>query len=246
MFSVFKKNVIKVVQTDQGQHGQHWFTLYNSPLDTDKLWQRVVETAANGKQIIKDKIGIATGDSMRVELETVNNSVITTFPYFKGNYYQPFKTALISEWSHVDNIEAIITVEHAEGPQLKFFATDYAFHKKSYQENENISLNLVGMGYSIKDFEKLKFSDTSEIKIQIEDDFCGFFPDEDPDTIFFVGHVQQFEICNLSEVEGYKLVVDIAPKLFIEIFIAKINLSTELVLGKHISGYAWLQGTLEK
>ena len=84
------------------------------------------------------------------------------------------------------------------------------------------------------------------VPLQLDDNFCGFFPEEEKDEISFIGPIKTIQEYSVEEINGKMLTVAITPDFDLDIFIAQTHIKSELSVGQSVSGLAWLQGTIEK
>ena len=209
-----------------------------------------IATDANTKNLLIDNYGI------RKVIH--DNGIVSMFPFFKGKLYNKFKIDSITEWAHVDGVEAIVNCVYENGCALGFFAIDYATSSDLYKKGKDVEheINLVGLAYFLKDTEDKFFENMTKISEQVSEltgnqiglsqNFNCVFPGNAADEISFVGRIHDFKEYKLSDAEGYILSVSISGDLMIEMFVAKVNLETTLEVGKYIQGYVWLQGNLKK
>lgn len=234
---------IKVTQTDTGSHGIHWQVIFDKETDTKQLMDRLVKAIETGKKLaVNDILEVITDPLIRGIIH--NNSVITGFPYLKGLKYEQFELASIAEWSHAENLEAIINVSHISDRDISFFATDYAIHEKIYKTQKTLSINVVGLIYNLYEFSVQEWNQGTD-KISFHEDFCAYFP-KSKDEIEFIGRIQHTQKHSLGEISGHLITVGIAPEFSMEFFIAGANLAISIENNKHVRGIAWIQGTLEK
>lgn len=234
---------IKVTQTDTGSHGIHWSTIFDPHVDANYLMSRLVKTIETGQKIVvAPKITVMTGPVLRGIVH--NDEVVTGFPYIKGYSYQHFKTSSITEWSHADNLEAVIEVSHASGCALSFFATDYAVNKQVYKTQKNLTLNVIGLVYELGYFNAQEWNRQSK-SLTFSQDFCGYFPKSE-DEIQFIGRIRDIKDHALGDINGHSITIGITPDFAVEFFIAHKNLSINLEKNTSVHGIAWMQGTLEK
>jgi hypothetical protein len=235
---------IKVTQTDTGSHGINWHAIFDQTEDAQQLMGRLVQAIEVGKKLtVSDSITVMTDSVIRGIIH--NEAVITGFPYLKGFIYEQFKPTSIAEWSHADNLEAVVEVSHLSGCSLGFFATDYAINKSIYKTQKDLSINVVGLIYDLSEFNAHEWNQRADKQLTFSQDFCGYFPISE-DEIQFIGRIQNTQEHSLGEIGGYLITVGITPGINVEFFIAKKNLFIELVKGKAVHGIAWMQGTLEK
>lgn len=231
---------IKVTQTDTGSHGIHWNALFNE--DVNKM-ERFVKAIETGKKLtVNDSLAVITDPLMRGV--TYNDIVITGFPYLKGFSYEQFQINSIAEWSHAENLEAVIKVTHVSSRDISFFATDYAIHKNIYRTQKTLSINVVGLVYSLSEFNVQEWNQGLD-KIKFSPDFCGYFPISE-DEIEFTGRIEHMQEYSLGEIDGYLITVGITIGFSMECFVIRANLSTEPEINKSVCGTAWILGTLEK
>lgn len=252
---------IKVTQTDIGSHGNHWGLIFDKETDMARLKDRLAEAFTTGKQYpVNNSLCVITDPLIRGIF--YKDSILTAFPYFKGSNYGQFEMESIVEWSHTDNLEAIIKVLHASGCGISFFVTDYAMNKNIYKTRKKLSINIVGVLDSLSEFDVKKFNqevNKAERKVEFEENFCCFYPIglsfavsgkssdmASEDIIEFIGRIQHVQDHSLGEIAGYLITVGLTPDFSMEFFIARTNLSIELEKNKHVTGIAWVQGTLEK
>ncbi len=256
MFSFFKKNEIPknqvpIAHTDEGSHGRHWYTMFGRA-DTAVLMQKINDAMQAGEpKTINKNTFFVDGSSIRTVVQ--NGVGITGFPYWKGPRYENIETKLITEWAHVDHLEAIVTAGHSSGCRLDFFAIDYAFHKEQYRNQKNISANIVGLIYVLEDFDAVAVNEEraaqnpqAESSLKFSGDFCGYFPGDVPDEISFIGNIKAIQEHALGEVAGFIITITLTPDFSIDAFIAKTNLKIDLALNKQVTGLLWMIGTLEK
>lgn len=234
---------VKVTQTDTGSHGIHWQVIFDKEADTKQLMDRFVKAIETGKKLaVNNTLEVITDPLMRGVIH--NNSVITGFPYLKGLKYEQFELDSITEWSHAENLEAVVKVSHASGCGIYFFATDYAIHKNIYKTQKELSINVVGLIYDLYEFSVQEWNQGVD-KISFDEDFCAYFPKSE-DEIEFIGRIQHMQEYSLGEVAGHLITVGITPDFSMEFFIAGTNLAISIENNKHVRGIAWIQGTLEK
>lgn len=251
MLSFFKKNQVPIAHTDEGSHGRHWYTMFGKA-DTTVLMQKINDAMQSGEQKTIDKNTFFV-DGANIRTVVQNGIGITGFPYWKGSRYENVETALITEWSHADNLEAIVQAGHSTGCRLDFFAIDYAFHKEQYTNQKNISVNVVGLIYVLEDFdaaainqERAAQNPRTESSLKFSGDFSGYFPGDFPDEISFIGNIKAIQEHALGNVEGFIITITLTSDFSIDAFIAKTNLKIDLILNKQVTGLLWLIGTLEK
>jgi hypothetical protein len=204
---------------------------------------RFVKALETGQKLtLNDSLDVITDPLIRGIIH--NNSVITGFPYLKGFKYEQFELDSIAEWSHADNLEAVIMVSHISGRDIYFFATDYAIHKNIYKAQKTLSINVVGLIYHLYEFSVQEWNQGTD-KISFSEDFCAYFPISE-DEIEFIGRIQHAQKHSLGEITGYLITVGITPEFSMEFFVADTNLGISIENNKHVRGTAWIQGTLEK
>lgn len=84
------------------------------------------------------------------------------------------------------------------------------------------------------------------LPLRFSEDFCGYFPSDEPDEISFIGNIKAIQEHKLGEVGGFIVTISLTPDFNIDTFIAKTNLKIDLTLNKHVTGLLWLIGTLEE
>lgn len=188
-------------------------------------------------------------NSSTIRAVQYKGTIISGFPRIKGTRYTQLETKIVTEWKHSNRLEAIITaVQPSMGNRLDFFATDYALNSATYKEQKDISANLIGLAYLLESFDGSKF----DARHSFSEEFCGYFPFEAPDEISVIGIVQDVREYNFGDIAGYITTLCIAlnsedqPGMILDVFVAKSNLHTELVIGKQVAGPVWLVGTLEQ
>lgn len=234
-------NGIKVTQTNKGSHETHWYSVFDTNTQQQVLIDRITNGIETGKKItIHNSLDIITDPIMRNIVR--GNYVITGFPYLRGLRYDQYEVKIITEWSHVDNREAVIKARHTSGCGIDFFATDYAINKDIYKTGKELAITIVGLVYVMSEFK----ADGPPVDgFTLAEDFCGYFP-RSADEIQFIGRIQHVAEHSLGEIAGYLFIVGITPDFAMEFFIARHRLSFELTHNKHVSGVAWIQGTIEK
>jgi hypothetical protein len=189
------------------------------------------------------------GNSDRVKIRTVsmNDNVISGFPYLKTNSSLPFHTKRIIEWTHIKNMEAEIVGGGRDTFGLAFFATDYATNKHKYKTEQFLNIKISAFAFVL---EKYNPTDPNS------QNMVGYFPTKQIPvrTCFdFIGKINSFKECVLSNDNGgfivnIKLIDnDDDPNFFnIDIFINKENLRIDkLTNGLAVTGVLWFQGEIE-
>jgi len=170
--------------------------------------------------------------------------MLTAFPHWKGSKYEKFTVSKIIQWSHSENLEAIVQVEHQSGCGVSFFATDYVFNKVKYQKEKNLQINIVGLVYKLEEFDAQE-ANKSVQEISFSEDFCGYVPTEFPDEVNFIGKIRTVHEHFLGTIPGFILTISFTPDFTIDVFIAKTNCEIDIKAENHVAGWAWLIGTLE-
>ena len=235
----FVRDENMITHTDNGSHGPHWHTLFGGKIDKESRIINVFETDKG--IVINNSLSIITNNWMRGVI--VNNTAVTGFPYLKGSQYEEYRLASILEWSHSENLEAIIKVSHTSGCGLSFFATDYALNSNQYKHQKNLSINIIGLIYEMNTFDMEELNESTG-NLRFSEDYCGYVP-YDEDEINFIGRIQNIRKHSLGDIHGHLIAIHITPDFSMDFFIADTNLSIKLENNALVNGIAWIQGTLE-
>jgi len=239
---ILPKDSIKITQTDIGGHGNHWHLLFGD-IDTS-LVEKKFDDAVEAAEQTKFGNNITFFNNGLIRAIAYKNEIFTGFPYLKGSKYENFQVDAIEEWSQVNNLEAIVFVGHDIGFGLAFFATDYAINKEIYKTQKNLKIKISGFIYSITSFDIEQKG--KEQQIEFSEDFCCFFPRKEEDgVIYFIGKIKDIREHSANQIDGVIIKLDLVPEFEVELFVAKNNIKTDIKIGQHIEGNAWIQGTME-
>jgi hypothetical protein len=240
-FNLFQRTAVQVIPTDTGSHGVHRYALFGESFE-DVVIGRIQQLLKTSPHRIDRNTFVMTDPFIRGVV--YEDTMITAFPYAKGDNYHHCQTHAIHEWKHSRCLEAIIEAKHQSDCRIVFFATDYAINKNIYKQQKNASVNLIGLIYFLETFN----SKNSEMPMgtKLSESFCGFLPGPEKDTIDFVGHITNIKEYALHGISGFMIALKITPDFVLDFFIAHVNLKIELTLNQQVCGLAWIQGTLEK
>ena len=249
LLTFFQKQAFPITHTTRGSHGNHWFTLFKHPTDEDTLMNYIAQAIESGQQTRIDN-ALTVIDNPSVRAIAYNKDLITAFPCLQGINAFSAETHTITEWEHSYNLEATITVRHPIGAALSFFATDYAYNKHVYRKQKNINVALVGLAYKLEDFNSTAANQKHNLKFS--DNFCSYFPVNNPDEISIIGRIRAFQEYTLGTISGYILTVPIASHsdsediaIILDIFIARDNVTIDIAVDKHVTGIVWLIGSID-
>ncbi|MFH1533576.1 MAG: hypothetical protein ABID64_01455 [Nitrospirota bacterium] len=253
--SLFSRKTIRINGTHRGSHGEQWFACFghknfdekNKVIDdlTKKILEEEKNTAYSGKYSVRnlnmgeiDFVAIVDGEQ-----------AVSLFPHLKSEIELPFVIKKITEWKHLDNIEAQIGGSGRNEFGLSFFATDYLENKKIYKNNKELIVNLSAFAYGIN------ISNVSMYSEQFSDDYVGYLPKDkqsmEKGEFEFIGKVINFGEFIYENVEGYIITTklinhpEIEEFFVLDVFVNKDNLEVdELKKGMRIAGTIWLQGNI--
>ena len=161
MFSFFKNKSNptppgpRITSISNEHHTLNWATLLPEVSQDHVLETLCTDPSEKDVKILaeppKPYIILATNQNTRSILR--DTSIIIAFPYIKTNRYNTFQVRSIQEWSHVYNLEAVISVSYQDDFGINFFATDYALHADKYRTAKPIQVNITGLGYFIEDVD---------------------------------------------------------------------------------------------
>ena len=252
---------IEIIEESQGSHGdnfgglfgfnykqtQEGYSLINEMISLSAIQNPISE---NENALIKECDFKETGgnsDQVKVRTVSLNNKVISGFPYLKTKSSLPFQTKRIIEWAHIKNMEAEIIGEGRDTFGLAFFATDYATNKHKYKTNKFLNIKISAFAFVL---EKYSFIDPNT------ENTVGYFPTKQIPvrTCFdFIGKIISFKECVISnDNSGYIINIMLInnadnPNFFnIDIFINKENSRIDkLENGLSVTGVLWFQGEIE-
>jgi hypothetical protein len=141
---------IQIYKVNQGSLGDMWggflgFDLSQSPAGK-QLMMEYFAYATSREPVMQNEEAIVSelnyGNISVRGVRTTSDSTRTVFPVIKTSYNIPFETKKISEWQHIENLEAIVYGGGRDKFALSFFATDYCVNRDKYHQIE-ISLNRI-------------------------------------------------------------------------------------------------------
>lgn len=250
MLSFFRKKNIKVIPTTKGSHGDHWYVLRNEK-NTEELTDQIMGCLETGViHKINDEIKIVDVYDKMIRTVIEKDDIITGFPCLKGSNYEDVEIYEIKEWVHANSLEAIIRAKHISGCAIDFFATDYAKNKEIYKNQKKLKINFTSLVYMLIDDVSVSkylddFKSDSDVKIELSEEFCCFFPEDPSDDINFIARIKSIKEYSSGTIQGFILSVNITDKFNIEMFVSKDKIKKDLKINTTIGGLAWVQGTLE-
>jgi hypothetical protein len=252
---------ITIVKSNHGTLGSLWAGIlgYDRMESADNLLLEYCAYAASREPVMERNNAVvselAYGDIIFRAVRTASDSSRTVYPFVKTNYTMPFTTGQINEWTHVENLEAIINGGGRGKFGLSFFATDYAVNKDRYHQSKNLEVQLSGIVqvldistmHEAKDGDGLKYSE----------DFCAYMPNKEMagmagfDFVGILKDHREIKLLDDNSVEGYIMNVQLLnipeePGAFtIDMFVNKDNMRfTGLKNGMKLTGCFQLQGQL--
>lgn len=255
--------VIEILQNDTGSHGDNFGGLLGFNYLSTEIGKQFINEMMAASVIQAptfDQEGISTSevgfsevggnDEVKIKTLSVNDELLSAFPYFKTKYTLPFETKEVIEWSHVNHLEAEIKGGGRDTFGLAFFATDYAENKAKYRSIKKLSIHISAIALV------LDKSDLTEINgTPVSSDFATYMPNNDltrPTYYDFIGVLNAFKPCNISrENSGYILNVKLInqeedPDFFtVDLFVNRENMRIDkLTKGMKVAGALWFQGEI--
>ncbi len=244
--------MVKIIRTNRGSHGDHWGAYYgfktkesNPGIIIENLPKAFLQ---NKPSNIINGYTLATENWGKVDCVAIGNGkheIETTFPVLKTEIILPFVCKGITEWEHVNGIEADIEGKGRDAFGLKFFATDFLKNESVYKSTEKFNVNLTGLAFELKE--------TGPLPDNFSEDFVGYSPNHElmSGVINIIGKVVSFEKYKNQQIEGFiiktKLINHDAQEdyFYLDIFANKENmLFNEPTIGMSITGIVWLQGKI--
>lgn len=197
------------------------------------------------------------GNSTKIKIRVIyviraaagKDFVLDVFPYLQTQRIIPFKTKKINEWQEFSKMEAEIEGGGRDTFGFGFFATDYAYNKKSYLSENSINVKISAIALVINK------SDTTEINgTQLSPDFATYMPNKDfsgKSYNDFIGVLMDFEKVTLTQsLHGYILTLklinhEVEDFFIVDTFVNEENMKiSELNAGMKLTGCIWLQGEI--
>lgn len=185
-------------------------------------------------------------------IEEKRKNVRSAFPIIKTNKSIDVNIRTVSEWEHMDNIEAVIYGSGKDTFGVTFFATDYSYNKEKYKTSKKLNIQLSGI---LLDVEKQEVNSDSE-DFTMAENFTGYFPNQEVNYLGgfdFIGIVKNIRPVSTNDVvliEGFMLDVQLITHpdddnyFVIEMFLNKENTVLNIEKGVKITGLFLLQGRI--
>lgn len=238
MFRLFKKHTpLQIIKTDQGTHGDHWYTLFGKNWDSKKLIDFInqIYTARYNSSKAEEVQKISTN---LVDILIIQSQIASAYPHIKEGSSLALEIKEIHEWLHTNGLEAQgVAIQKSIPAEIRFYITDYFENKQKYQLGEVKNIKLLGMAYEVGKIDNGARSSQPSVYLPYK---------ESLDTYQFVGRINHTREVFIDGINGWIVNLDILDNgelsLDIDLFVNPDNLSTDLVAGEQVQGVFWLTG----
>ncbi len=259
---------IRLHHVEHGKHGDHHGGLFGfSNLETEEGVNQVQElvAAATVYPAIAERQGVELREfsfasaepsgstQLGIRAVTMEEQMISGFPYLQATRALPFVTKDIFRWQNVNDLEADILGNGKDTFGIGFFATNWLDRQADFYQKQKIEVRLSAFLLVLREF--VPEPPGEEGQPTIGEDFCGYFPNEGlPGKTYydFIGIIRAVAPATLPGGSGYFLDLQLInqpddPDFFVvEAFVNSLNLQMEGTpeIGQQVTGVAWFQGEL--
>jgi hypothetical protein len=250
---------IEIERANDGRLGDLWAGVLGferlSQADEYFIPQLIAAIYVSGEIKVSSEVEVKDSEDDFIDLRSIEEKrkeVRSAFPVIKTNKSIDVNIRTVSEWEHMDNIEAIIYGSGKDTFGITFFATDYSYNKEKYKTSKNLNIQLSGILLHV---EEHKVDSDSE-DFTMAENFTGYFPNQEVnylggfDFIGIVKNIRQVSISNVILIEGFMLEVQLITHpddddyFVVEMFLNKENTELSIEKGMKITGLFLLQGRI--
>jgi len=227
-----KKDRVKITQTRDGSHGDHWGALlgFDESIDLGACVDELIDDLKVQSSLRNiNKLRAKYGNSSAIGVQ-VGDSLVTLFPALYSAKRLPVVIKEITEWEHVDGIEAELLGLGRETFAINFFATDYLENSKKYKKGGERQISLTGVAYVI--------DEASELPSEFSAEYCSYMPSSQTDSdcdYDFIGKILSIRNIKIKNHELCELEVKTHNVLTIKFLLAGFRHITTVTHNKTIN-----------
>jgi hypothetical protein len=250
---------IKVKKARNGSLENTWggllgFDFFRSESGRPFLTEYIARTATQPPLRKKDiSIYPLSFGEVILNVVALQEVVKTAFPIVKTKTAISIQTKEITEWAHIDNLEAMIKGSGKDTFGVTYFATDYATHRDKYLSNKKLKIELSAICLVLDVSEQKEFNGLSDLSEQ----FVGYSPNKGLahfGCFDFIGLLKRFKPVSIFDghIKGYMMSVqlinheNIDDFFIVDVFVNQNNMRfKKLLVGMKITGMLQFQGCIK-
>lgn len=259
---------IRLHHVEHGKHGDHIGGLFGfSSLESEEGVNSIQELIAAAtvfppmaeaqgvalREFSFGKAEPAATEQLGLRAVTMEDQMISGFPYLRATRSLPFVTKDIFRWQNVNDLEADILGNGRDTFGIGFFATNWLEKQADFYQQQKINVRISAIALVLRAF--VPEPPAEDGQPSIGPDFCGYFPNEGlPGKTYydFIGKVRSVTPATIPGGTGFLLDLQLInqpeePDFFVvETFVNSLNLQMEGTpeVGQQVTGVAWFQGEL--